>query len=79
MEEGNGNDGDREEKLTNDLAEIGQVLPDEFCEYVRPDPAQQIELTEQANIDFKQVWREVEEVDERLLLNDIMPPGLHGE
>ena len=37
VEEEGGNDDDREEKLTNDLAEIGHVLPDEFCEYVRPD------------------------------------------
>ena len=79
VEEEGGNDDDNKEKLTNDLAEIGHVLPDEFCEYVRPDPDQQIALTGQSNIDFNQVWREVEEVDERLLLNDILPPGLHGE
>ena len=36
-------------------------------------------MTGQTNIDFKQVWKEVEEVDERLLLNDIMPRGVHGE
>merc|ERR1712218_444394 len=78
--EGNkGNDDSKREKLTNDLAEIGHVLDDEFCEYVRPDPNQQVALTGQGNIDFDKVWREVEEVDERLLLNDILPPGLHGE
>ena len=78
--EGNeGNDDSKREKLTNDLAEIGHVLDDEFCEYVRPDPNQQIALTQQGNIDFVKVWREVEEIDERLLLNDILPPGLHGE
>merc|ERR1712223_2209518 len=78
--EGNeGNDDNKREKLTNDLAEIGHVLDDEFCEYVRPDPNQQIALTQQGNIDFVKVWREVEEIDERLLLNDILPPGLHGE
>merc|ERR1712218_654470 len=78
--EGNkGNDDNKREKLTNDLAEIGHVLDDEFCEYVRPDPNQQIALTRQGNIDFDKVWREVEEIDERLLLNDILPPGLHGE
>merc|ERR1712223_2009319 len=79
MQEEGGNDYDKKEKLTNDLAEIGHVLDDEFCEYVRPDPDQQIALTGQGNIDFDKVWREVEEVDERLLLNDILPPGLHGE
>merc|ERR1712016_538441 len=78
--EGNeGNDDSKREKLTNDLAEIGHVLDDEFCEYVRPDPNQQIALTQQGNIDFVKVWREVEEIDERFLLNDILPPGLHGE
>merc|ERR1712223_825504 len=78
--EGNeGNDDNKREKLTNDLAEIGHVLDDEFCEYVRPDPNQQIALTRQGNIDFDKVWREVEEIDKRLLLNDILPPGLHGE
>merc|ERR1712218_721281 len=78
--EGNeGNDDNKREKLTNDLAEIGHVLDDEFCEYVRPDPNQQIALTRQGNIDFVKVWREVEEIDERLLLNDILPHGLHGE
>ena len=51
MEE-EGNDDDKKEKLTNDLAEIGHVLNDEFCEYVRPDPDQQIALTGQSNIDF---------------------------
>merc|ERR1712004_107725 len=78
--EGNeGNDDSKREKLTNDLAEIGHVLDDEFCGYVRPDPNQQIALTQQGNIDFVKVWREVEEIDERLLLHDILPPGLHGE
>ena len=79
MEDKSDSDDDKQERLTNDLAEIGQVLPDEFCEYVRPDPVQQIALTGQTNIDFDQVWREVNEVDERLLLNDILPPGVHGE
>ena len=79
MEDKGDNDDDKQEKLTNDLAEISQVLPDEFCEYVRPDPIQQIALTGQTNIDFDQIWKEVNEVDERLLLNDILPPGLHGE
>merc|ERR1711923_412454 len=74
----NGGD-DKQEKLTNDLAEINQVLPDEFGEYIRPDPMQQIALTGQTNIAFDQIWKEVNEVDERLLLNDILPPGLHGE
>ena len=70
---------DKQERLTNDLAEINQVLPDEFGEYIRPDPVQQIALTGQTNIAFDQIWKEVNEVDERLLLNDILPPGLHGE
>ena len=70
---------DKQEKLTNDLAEISQVLPDEFGECIRPDPVQQIALTGQTNIAFDQIWKEVNEVDERLLLNDILPPGLHGE
>ena len=54
MEDKGDSDDDKQEKLTNDLAEIGQVLPDEFCEYVRPDPVQQIALTSQTNIDFDQ-------------------------
>ena len=36
VEKGNGNDDDREEKLTNDLAEIGQVLPDESANMSGP-------------------------------------------
>ena len=67
------------EELANDLADIGHVLTDEFCELPRPDPLQQIQLTNQTHIPFKSVWASVQEVDDRLLLNDILPPGIYGE
>ena len=67
------------EELANDLSDIAHVLPDEFCELPRPDPLQQIELTGQHHVPFQAVWTNIQEIDDRLLLNDIIPPGIHGE
>ena len=39
QEEGEEGGGGHEEKLTNDLSDIAHLLPDEFLEFARPDPA----------------------------------------
>ena len=73
-------DDDREDLLlTNDLAEAAHLLPDEFCEAARPDPQQQMNLTDQTHVPFSKIWNNIMEIDDPLLLNDIIPPGRHGE
>ena len=77
--EENKNDSSEEPPLTNDLGEAAHFLPDEFCEAARPDPGQQIKLTSQGHVAFSKTWADIMEIDDRLLLNDIIPPGRHGE
>ena len=72
-------DDNNVEILTNDFAEAAHALPDEFCEAPRANPDQQIDITQQQHIKFQKTWDNVLQTDERLLLNDIITPGTHGE
>ena len=79
IQEENKEDEGAEHPLTKDLGEAAHFLPDEFCEAVRPDPEQQVKLTSQEHVPFAKTWADILEIDDRLLLNDIIPPGNHGE
>ena len=71
--------GKLELALDNELLEIAHILPDQFVEVPRADPHQQLHMTGQGHLDLEQVWKEVLHIEDAFLLQDIIPPGLHGE